>query len=127
MTAEHEPAPEHLRQLERLLFFSDAVFAIVLTLLALNIHLPEGTDDAHLLSGVEAVSGPLIAFAVSFGLVGLFWLAHVITLRTLATFDWLVAAANIVLGTYYQPQYQGDDVNYHRASSRSEASRPSNR
>jgi uncharacterized membrane protein len=96
MTAEHEPAPEHVRQLERLLFFSDAVFAIVLTLLALNIHLPEGTDDAHLVSGVEAVSGPLIAFAVSFGLVGLFWLAHVITLRTLAAFDWLVAAVNVV-------------------------------
>jgi uncharacterized membrane protein len=79
-----------------MLFFSDAVFAIVLTLMALDLHLPEGVDDAHLLAGIEADRGPLIAFAVSFALVGVFWLVHVVTLRTLARFDWLVAAANVV-------------------------------
>jgi hypothetical protein len=92
----NEPANDRLldRLLERMLFSSDAVFAIVLTLLA-HLHLPRGTDDAHLVAGIEAVRGPLIAFAVSFGLVGFFWLVHVISLRTLATFDWLVAAANV--------------------------------
>jgi uncharacterized membrane protein len=96
MAAEHEAEPAEPVLLERMLFFSDAVFAIVLTLLALDLHLPEGTDDAHLVAGVEAVRGPLIAFAVSFGLVGLFWLVHLVTLRALATFDWIVAAVNVV-------------------------------
>ena len=97
MTVEHDPAPERKLLLERMLFFSDAVFAIVLTLLALGLpRLPGGTDDAHLISRLSAMSEPLIAFVVSFGLVGLFWLVHVITLRALAAFDWLVAAANVV-------------------------------
>jgi uncharacterized membrane protein len=97
MTAKRETKPVEPILLERMLFFSDAVFAIVLTLLALGLpHLPDGTDDAHLMSGLSGASEPLIAFVVSFGIVGLFWLVHVITLRTLAAFDWLVAAMNVV-------------------------------
>jgi uncharacterized membrane protein len=96
MAAEREADAGESLLLERMLFFSDAVFAIVLTLMALDLHLPEGTDDAHLLTGIEADRGPLISFAVSFALVGLFWIVHVVTLRTLARFDWLIAAANVV-------------------------------
>jgi uncharacterized membrane protein len=97
MADEREAEPIDERLLERMLFFSDAVFAIVLTLLALDLHLPQGTDDAHLLAGIEAARDSLIAFVVSFGLVGFFWLMHVITLRALATFDWMAAALNVVL------------------------------
>lgn len=82
--------------MERMLFFSDAVFAIVLTLMAVDLRLPPGVDDAHLLSGLYLIHGQVIAFALSFALVGVFWLAHVVTLRALARFDWLVAGLNLV-------------------------------
>jgi uncharacterized membrane protein len=82
--------------LERMLFFSDAVFAIVLTLMALDLRLPAGVDDAHLLSGLALIKDRVVTFALSFALVGLFWLVHVVVLRALARFDWLVAALNLV-------------------------------
>lgn len=81
--------------LERMLNFSDGVFAIVMTLLALDLRLPAGTDDAHLMSAAESISGPLTAFALSFALVGVFWLVHLSTMRALVRFDWLVAAVNV--------------------------------
>jgi len=82
--------------LERLFFFSDGVFAIVLTLLALELRLPAGIDDAHLLEGLAEMKSELIAFTVSFAVVGVFWMAHLATLRALARFDWLVAAVNLL-------------------------------
>jgi uncharacterized membrane protein len=82
--------------IERMLFFSDAVFAIVLTLLALDLKPPAGVDAAHLLAGLYAMRGDLISFAVTFALVGVFWMAHLVSLRALATFDWMVAGVNLL-------------------------------
>ena len=87
--------PQHVL-LERMLFFSDAVFAIVLTLLALELRAPAGIDDAHLLAGLVEMKSELIAFAVSFAVVGVCWMAHLTMMRALARFDWLVAVVNLV-------------------------------
>ncbi len=81
--------------LERMLFFSDAVFAIVLTLLAIDLRMPAEFDDAHLFEGLNHMRGELIAFAVSFGVVAVFWIAHLTLMRALAAFDWVVAAVNL--------------------------------
>ena len=89
------PDPQRLL-LARMLLFSDAVFAIVLTLLALDLRMPTGFDDAHLYQGLIAMKGELIAFAVSFAIVAVFWIAHLTVLRSLARFDWGVAIANLV-------------------------------
>jgi uncharacterized membrane protein len=65
--------------LERLVFFSDAVFAIAITLLALDIRVPElaGTVTNDGLAAAIAALGPRIfAYVLSFAVVGLFWLAH---------------------------------------------------
>jgi len=82
------------RLLDRMLFFSDAVFAIVLTLLVLELRPPEG--EGPLLAGLSHMAGRFIAFFMSFGLVSIFWIAHMNTLRLLKRFDWGVAWTNLI-------------------------------
>lgn len=83
------------RLLHRLLFFTDAVFAIVLTLLVLELKPPETWREATLETLAHAA--PHIgAFVFSFAIIGLFWLAHMNTTRRLGRFDWPTAVANLV-------------------------------
>ncbi len=88
----HETEDERL--LHRMLFFSDAVFAIVLTLLALELKPPHASDPAH---AVAEMANHLIAFALSFGLVALIWTSHMNILRRLSRFDWPTSVMNLVL------------------------------
>jgi hypothetical protein len=84
---------EH-RLLHRLMFFTDAVFAIVMTLLALELRPP--IEDAAQRSGLASIGAPLFAFCLSFAIAGVFWLAHMATTRRLRRFDWPTAVANLV-------------------------------
>lgn len=84
------------RLLERMLYFSDAVFAIVLTLLVLDLRLPAGVTDASLVRGVIEMAPKLVAFAITFALVAVFWIAHVSITRRLNAFDWPVAWVNML-------------------------------
>jgi uncharacterized membrane protein len=89
---------DHLekRRLDRMLFFTDAVFAIVLTLLVLELKPPHGTTDAERLTALGALGGPLFAFVLSFAIVGIFWVAHLATTQRLLRFDWPVTIVNLV-------------------------------
>ena len=59
---------------DRVLFFSDAVFAIAITLLVVDIRVPDiVTDTAQELS---ADKGRIVSFAISFLVIGLFWMGH---------------------------------------------------
>lgn len=89
----HENLDERL--LHRLLFFTDAVFAIVLTILVLELRAPETFHVANFETFREAAPH-IAAFVFSFAIIGIFWLAHMNTTRRLATFDWLTAIANLV-------------------------------
>lgn len=84
------------RLLERMLYFSDAVFAIVLTLLVLDLRLPADVTDASLFRGVLEMAPKLVAFAITFALVAVFWIAHVSITRRLNAFDWPVAWVNML-------------------------------
>ncbi len=60
--------------LHRLVLFSDAVFAIAITLLAIEIHPPEhwgGVRDLF-----DQMGTKLIAYAVSFAVIGVCWISH---------------------------------------------------
>ena len=67
-------------QLERLILFSDAVFAIAITLLVIDIKIPEiprenATDD-HLLFMLKELIPKFISFVISFFLIGQYWRVH---------------------------------------------------
>jgi TMEM175 potassium channel family protein len=75
--------PEHPSTLERLVFFSDAVFAIAITLLAIDLRLPtvSANTNAALLEAIRDTMPALFAFVLSFVIVGGFWIGHLRTLR----------------------------------------------
>ncbi|WP_410668242.1 TMEM175 family protein [Amycolatopsis sp. cmx-4-68] len=61
---------------ERLTFFSDAVVAIAITLLALELPLPEGATSAELLHSLGDHRSEYISFLISFVVIGGHWRAH---------------------------------------------------
>jgi uncharacterized membrane protein len=58
----------------RLEAFSDGVFAIVITLLILNVHVPDGRTLTY--QSLRPLVPPLATFVLSFIIVGVYWVAH---------------------------------------------------
>ena len=66
-------------QLERMILFSDAVFAIAITLLIIEIKVPEPKPpftEASLLQSMVTLIPKVIGFLLSFFLIGLYWTVH---------------------------------------------------
>jgi uncharacterized membrane protein len=59
----HDPA--------RVLALSDGVFAIIITLLVLEVHVPELTQGQSLAEALEELRPSLVAFVISFILAGI--------------------------------------------------------
>jgi uncharacterized membrane protein len=77
--------PEKSYDLERLIFFSDGVFAIAITLLVIELHPPENWD--HSFSGLmEHVAAHLVYYFISFAALGAFWMMHRFIFRHVRVF-----------------------------------------
>lgn len=73
-------------QLERLILFSDAVFAIAITLLVIEIKIPDEEQlkklglleitDRNLLKALKHLIPKFLGFLVSFMMIGLYWTIH---------------------------------------------------
>jgi uncharacterized membrane protein len=76
--------------------FSDGVFAIAITLLVLDIHVP-ASDFDHLWRGIAHQWPSYLAFATSFLTIGAVWLAHHAIFRRLEYLDDLSMRLNLLL------------------------------
>jgi len=86
--------------LERLIFFSDAVFAIAITLLTLNIRIPAGISamgNAQLLDQLLGSWRNCMAYAIGFPAIGSFWVAHHRTSRFIKRYDRGLLMLNLLL------------------------------
>jgi uncharacterized membrane protein len=84
------------RLLNRVIFFTDAVFAIVMTLMILDLRPPAFASVAGNDEALHSMVGHFFALIMSFAVIGVFWVAHLATTRRLRHFDWLTVVANLV-------------------------------
>ncbi|MGH7840685.1 MAG: TMEM175 family protein [Candidatus Binataceae bacterium] len=70
----------------------DGVFAIVLTLLVLDLHAPTATSRAELAARLRDLAPSMVAYLVSFVVLGIFWYGHHMEMH------WIVRSDRVHLG-----------------------------
>ena len=96
---ERPTAADHDLDYERLLFFSDAVFAIAITLLIIEVRLPalpEHATDADAAAALERIAPAIFAYVLSFATIGLYWLGHWRRYRYIERIDERLVGLNLV-------------------------------
>jgi uncharacterized membrane protein len=81
---------------ERVVFFSDAVFAIAMTLLVLDIRVPEGTElsvDESLIAIIPKV----FAYVLSFAIIAVNWTSHHRKFTVITGYDRHLISLNLAL------------------------------
>jgi TMEM175 potassium channel family protein len=88
------------RELERLIFFSDAVFAIVMTLLILEIrahdNVPPDVAATEVPNLVWALWPKFFSYVLSFLVIGTYWIAHHQTFRYVRSYNRTLLWLNLV-------------------------------
>jgi uncharacterized membrane protein len=84
------------RELGRINSFSDGVMAVAITLLVLNIEVPQVRDTADLPSELWDLLPSLASYALAFALVGRYWILHHGLFEVLRGFDGVVMWLNLV-------------------------------
>jgi uncharacterized membrane protein len=103
-----DPWREEAGEVERLAFFSDAVFAIAMTLLVVELERPQVPEDASARALRDALLDrwpDALSYAVSFLVVGLYWAGHHRLLRWIARADRGLVWRNllVLLGVAFVP------------------------
>src|SRR5436189_1931669 len=113
-------------QLERMILFSDAVFAIAITLLVIEIKIPEeheSVSDKKLLYALGHLIPKFIGFFISFMLIGIYWTVHhrmfgFVTNYTrkllLINLVFLFFVALMPFSTGFYSEYAGPDMMRHQ-------------
>jgi uncharacterized membrane protein len=77
-------------RLHRLIFLTDGVYAIAMTLLAIDLFLPEATSQLHgneLLTSLVDRWPEVLAFVTSFTFIANFWVGHTMQFHHVRQFD----------------------------------------
>lgn len=77
--------------------FSDGVIAVAITLLALDLHVPDPTSTASLGDALGEQWPSYVAYLVSFLTIGIIWINHHAMLRRLVSVDHSILVLNIAL------------------------------
>ena len=81
---------ENGRELDRIVFFSDAVFAIAITLLVLDIRVPEMPErlvDEQLPQRLYELWPQYLSYVLSFLVIVIYWMAHHRIFRAIKRYD----------------------------------------
>lgn len=87
-------------QVERMILFSDAVFAIVITLMAIEIRLPETgekVDNHQLIHALKHLLPVILSYVVSFLFIGTIWYQHLKIFSIVKAYDKGLVVRNLAL------------------------------
>jgi uncharacterized membrane protein len=114
-----ESRPQAGRELDRIVFFSDAVFAIAITILVLDIRVPDGLSASALAAQVLALGPNYLSYAISFLVLAVYWQAHHRVFRPIRRYDgtlvwlnflFLMAVAFLPFPTSLLGEYGGQQI-----------------
>lgn len=88
----HEAGPD----LERVIVFSDGLFAIAITLLTLEIKIPEGISPADLPQAISSLGPKILVFVISYLVVGVYWVGHHRSMRLLRRYNYRFVWLNLL-------------------------------
>ena len=60
----------------RVEMLTDGVFAIAMTILVLELHVPEAVEPGHLGEALAELAPKLFTYALSFLVLGVYWVGH---------------------------------------------------
>ncbi|WP_101297294.1 TMEM175 family protein [Halegenticoccus soli] len=87
---------EHEKGVDRLIGFSDGVFAIAITLLVLNIEVPDGLPPGTSAAAFVLAEWPdIVSYVISFLIVGNYWVIHHRVFQRIVRYDWKLLWLNI--------------------------------
>jgi len=80
----------------RLHALTDGVYAIAMTLLVLELHVPDARSSSELLTALAALGPNLFAFALGFAVLGTYWVGSAVNLSHLGRVDRAALFLNVL-------------------------------
>jgi uncharacterized membrane protein len=91
-----ERRPKAGRELDRIVNFSDAIFAIAITILVLDIRLPDNLSPTELPVQVLGLGPKYLSYLISFLVLAVYWQAHHRVFKPIAGYDGTLVWLNIL-------------------------------
>lgn len=83
-------------EFSRIVAFSDGVFAIAITLLVLNLEIAKGLSGSEVADALWGERSNLLACAISFAVIGRFWIVHHHFFGEVTAFDGRLLGLNLL-------------------------------